>query len=39
VNRLATVTPWLAVIGLVGCVAAVVVVARKRRARRIVDAD
>ena len=38
VNRLATVTPWLAVIGLVGCVAAVVVVARKRRARRLVDA-
>jgi hypothetical protein len=37
-NQLATVTPWLVVIGLVGCVATVVVVARKRRARRFVNA-
>jgi hypothetical protein len=31
-NNFAIVTPWLAVIGLVGCVTAVAVVAKKRRA-------
>jgi hypothetical protein len=31
VNRLAVLGPWLAVIGLVGCIGAVVVLAKKRR--------
>ena len=36
-SQLGTVTPWLVLIGLVGCATTVVVVARKRRARRLVD--
>lgn len=31
VNKLAVLAPWLAVIGLVGCIGTIVVVAKKRR--------
>jgi len=36
-NGLAAVAPWLVLVALVGCIATVVVVAKKRRARRLVD--
>jgi len=34
INKLGLLVPWLAVIGLVGCIGAVVVVARKRQSER-----